>query len=301
MTVVVTGASGNFGRSAAERFLAVLPPSELILTTRNPDSLADFAARGVTVRQADFDSPVDELAEAFRGADKMLLISALAVGKRVAQHGRAIEAAVKAGVTHIAYTSFIGSPDSDALVATEHTATEKMMADSGAAYTYLRNNQYAEAVSDVIAPMIIANGVWRGSAAEGKVGFVSREDCAAAAVAVLTTPGHENKAYDICGPDAMTCAEAGTLIGSLVGKEIGYVTITDDELYAQFDAIGAPRAFDPDSDWDAPWCSDDMVSFERAIREGYLAKAPGDVEMLTGQKPRSLRDVILERVPGASA
>lgn len=297
MVVLVTGASGQFGRSAAERLLSLVPPTDLILTTRHPDRLADLAERGVEVRQADFNDSEDSLVEAFRGADIMLLISTLSVGKRVTQHSRAAAAAKRAGVGHIVYTSFVGVPHSKALVAGEHAGTEEALQASGLTWTFLRNSHYAEAVSDVIAPIMLSTGVWRAAAAEGRTGVVSRDDCVAAAVAVLTTPGHENVAYHITGPEALSCREEAAIIAEVAGAPLAYQVITDDDLYAQFDAMGVPRQVDENAETEIPWCSDDMVSFERAIREGELSLVSDDVERLTGTPPRPLRDVLAARLP----
>ncbi len=108
MSVIVTGASGQFGRAAAERLITLIPPSELILTTRRPEQLADLAAKGAQVRFADFDDPAS-LATAFAGGTKMLLISTARAGSRLQQHKNAVEAGKGAGVSHIAYTSFVNA------------------------------------------------------------------------------------------------------------------------------------------------------------------------------------------------
>ena len=299
MAIIVTGASGQFGRAAADLLIKRVPPSELILTTRKPEKLADLAAKGANVRRADFDDPAT-LAEAFKGGTKMLLISTARVGTRVGQHANAINAAKAAGVTHVAYTSFINCDldDNPAIVKLDHRATEELMEQSGMAWTHLRDSQYAEAVAQVIAPVAIMNGSQPGSAGDGGVAFVSRDDCVACGVAVLTTPGHENKAYTLTGPDILTFPKAIAMISEISGKPITYQLVTDDDMFAFFDAMGAPRhASDIVPDGPIPWSSDDMVSFERAIREGFLDKKTDDVERLTGRKPRSLRDVLLQYAP----
>jgi len=297
MAIIVTGASGQFGRAAAERFLEEgVPASELILTSRKPEALADLAARGATVRHADFDDPAS-LKTAFAGGEKMLLISTARVGTRVGQHANAIDAARAAGVRHIAYTSFINCDlaDNPAIVKLDHRATEEHMERSGVAWTHLRDSQYAEAVAQVIAPVAILNGRQPGSAGDGGVAFVSRDDCVACAVAVLTTPGHERKAYTLTGPEIYTFPRAIALIAEISGKPITYERVTDEDMFAFFDRMGAPRhASDIVPDGPIPWSSDDMVSFERAIREGFLDQKTDDVERLTGRKTKSLRAVMME-------
>ena len=108
MAIIVTGASGAFGMAAARLLLERVPASELILTTRKPEQLAEFSKLGVKVRKADFDYP-ETLGAAFAGGEKMLLISTARVGSRVSQHENAVKAAVKAGVKHIVYTSVMGA------------------------------------------------------------------------------------------------------------------------------------------------------------------------------------------------
>ena len=135
MTTIVTGATGSFGRLITAQLLEHLHPAELILTTRNPPALANLAARGAHVRYADFDRP-ETLAGAFEDGDRMLLISTLSVGRRATQHRNAIEAAVRAGVKHIVYTSSGGAtPANPAIVIPDHLQTEDALKTSGVAYT----------------------------------------------------------------------------------------------------------------------------------------------------------------------
>ncbi|MER6939638.1 NAD(P)H-binding protein, partial [Nocardioides sp. NPDC000441] len=140
MTIAITGASGQLGRLVADQLLTTVDPAELVLLTRDPAKLADYAERGADVRAADFSKP-DELVEAFAGVERVLLISTDAVGARVEGHLAAIDAAVKAGVRHMAYTSVSGpTADNPAGVVADHAATEEALRESGLAWTMLRNN-----------------------------------------------------------------------------------------------------------------------------------------------------------------
>ena len=295
MGIIVTGASGQFGRAAAEQLIERVPPSELVLTTRKPEQLADLAARGAQVRFADFDDPAS-LTAAFAGGDKMLLISTARAGSRLQQHKNAVEAARAAGVRHVAYTSFVNArkPGNPSVECFDHRDTEIFIEQSGLAYTHLRDSHYAEAVAMIIAPIAIAAGRLPTSAHDGAEAMVSREDCAASAVAVLTTPGHEDKAYDLTGPDLLSIPQAVQMIRELSGKPVAVDYVSDEDMFAHFDALGFPRQASDPVDPDRPWSSDGMVSFERAIREGYFAVISNDVEKLTGRKPRALREVLIQ-------
>lgn len=295
MAIIVTGASGQFGRAAAKHLLKKAPADELIFTTRKPQELADFAAQGANVRKADFDDPAG-LDAAFRGGDRMLLISTARVGTRVGQHRNAIEAARRVGVKHVVYTSILNAQraDNPAIVKLDHRATEEILERSGLAWTFLRDSQYAEAVAMAMAPVALKMGRHFGSSAEGKVAYVSREDCVECAVSVLTSPGHEYKAYDLTGPELFTQRSTMALVSELAGKPIEYVSVDDEGMYAMFDSLGVPRhASDDPTSAPIPWCSTDMVTFSQAIREGFFNVVSNSVQRLTGHPPRSLREVML--------
>jgi NAD(P)H dehydrogenase (quinone) len=299
MSIIVTGASGGFGKAAARLLLEKMPASELILTTRKPEQLAEFAARGAQVRKADFDFP-ETLAAAFAGGERMLLISTARVGSRVGQHANAIHAAVRAGVKHIIYTSIIGADrlDNPAIVKLDHRATEEILEKCGAKWTFLRDSQYAEAIGMAVIPPALASGKLPDNAHDGPISFVSRDDCVATAVGVLTQSGHENKAYDLTGPELLSFPKAVALAEQLSGKKIDYRRVSDDEMFAYFDSLGVPRhASDDATSAPIPWSSDDMVTFGQAIREGFFNVLTDHVERITGRKPRPLIDVLRQFQP----
>lgn len=297
MSIVVTGASGSFGRQVAELLLQKVPASELILVTRNPDALAPFAERGAQVRAGDFDKP-ETLGRAFTGADKMLLISTLAVGRRrQTQHRTAIEAAQAAGVKHIVYTSSVGiHPRNPSLAVADHLLTEDWLRRSGVAFTVLRDSQYAEVIATMLAPMALETGKWVMSTGEGGMAFVSKQDCVASAAAALTTLGHEGAIYEITGPALYTFREAAALAQEIGGRSVEYLSVSHEEKLSFFDAAGIPREYvegETNSDGTGIWGSEEMVSYERAIRQGYFSICSQHVQLLTGRPARSLREVFL--------
>ncbi|MBB5984729.1 SDR family oxidoreductase [Sphingobium lignivorans] len=294
--IVITGASGQYGRLATDLLIAQGLADRLILITRSPARLADRVAQGCTVRYGDYDKP-ETLADAVRDAEKMLLISGTRVGARVVQHEAAIDAATAAGVRHILYTSFIGidDPANPAEVRHDHIETERLMRASGMAWTALRDAHYADAMLLMAGPGMMATGKWVSNAGDGREAMVWRDDCVACAVAVLTTPGHENKVYNITGPALQTFDEVAALVREITGRPLEHVKVDDEGQYALFDAMGIPRRpVDDQYVKGIPWNSDDMVTFGRAIREGFLEICTDDVERLTGRKARSVRQMIEE-------
>ncbi len=296
MRTIITGASGAFGTMVTELLLQQMPASELILVTRKPQSLAHLAARGAQVRFGDFDDR-QSLTAAFAGGERMLLISTLDVGeRRRRQHTIAVEAATKAGVQHIAYTSSVGiHPHSPAFVVADHLYTEDLLRDSGMAFTILRDAQYAEVIVNMIAPMAIATGRWTSSAGDGCMAFVSKKDCVAVAAGVLTTPGHEGAIYEVTGPELLSFRDAARLAAEISGRPIEYVVVSHEEKQAEFDAAGIPRRYveGVTHELSGPWASEEMMSYERALGASYFAICSHHVKLVTGRPALSLRDVYL--------
>lgn len=281
ITVAVTGASGNLGRAIAEGLLDVLDSQDVVLITRTPDNLADLAARGADVRRGDFDDPAS-LSAAFAGVDRLLVISGDVLGARVHGHVAAFRAAVEAGVGHIAYTS-MGNPSDDnpAIAAADHRATEQALRATGAAWTILRNGIYADLQVDAAAGAI-ATGTLLTNAGNGRNAYVTRADCAAAAIAVLTTDGHERKAYDVTGPEALDAEDLATIYGELGGRKVG-IAHADDESWvaAMVQHAGMPEPM-----------ARILATFGAAQRQGYAAVVTPTVERLTGRPPTSLREFL---------
>ncbi|WP_408590662.1 SDR family oxidoreductase [Novosphingobium sp.] len=296
--IAITGASGQYGSIVADALVAQGRAADLILITRSPVKLADRAAQGCAVRYGDYDKP-ETLVTALAGADKLLLISGTRVGARVVQHRAAIDGAVAAGVGHVLYTSFIGidDPANPAEVRHDHIETERLIRASGLGFTMLRDAHYADSMILMAGPGVMASGAWVSNAGEGLEAMVWREDCALCAVAALTGDGHEGQVYDITGPALESFAQVTATMAEVTGIPLTYRSVDDATQYAMFDAMGIPRRpVDDQFVGGIPWNSDDMVTFGRAIREGFLAICSNDVERLLGRPPRSTREMIEDNV-----
>jgi NAD(P)H dehydrogenase (quinone) len=222
-TLIVSGASGQLGGLVVEELLARgIEPERLILVSRTPDKLERYAELGASTRFGDFSQP-ESLAAAYEGGDRMLLISIdTGVGQgRADLHKNAIDAAVAAGVRHIAYTSFVDLDNNDSPLAADHRRTEQFLRDSGVAWNMLRNSLYADGLVGRAARMVADGSVT--AAYTGGVAYVTREDCAAAAAAVLATDGHENRAYDITGPEVVLPQDVARITSEITGVTIAVV------------------------------------------------------------------------------
>lgn len=284
-TLLVTGASGQLGRSVINHLLDTfkVPAAKIIATTRTPANLADLAARGVTIREANFDDQAS-LAKAFAGAERVLIISTneLAIqGKRREQQLAAVAAAKQAGVGHLHYTSMPNTePGSAVAFAPDHYDTEQAIKASGIPYTIFRNGWYDENLF-MAAPQILASGHWYTSAGDGAISYGARDDYAAAIAAGLASDASESTTYTLTGPKAYTTAEVAALITEVTGKPIQIVQLSDEALTEGIKAAGLPEPI-----------AKVLVSFDAATRAGDLGMVTDSVEKLSGRKSVSLKQFI---------
>lgn len=221
--IIISGASGNLGGLTVDALLARgVPANRLILVSRTPEELARYADMGASTRYGDFTEP-DSLPAAYAGGKRMLLVSiggGALPAPRPELHQRAIDAAIAAGVELIAYTSWAAISQGDtAGISADHVATEQILRDSGVAWTMLRNSVYMDGVPDQARPMI-ESGQATVPANDIGMAYVTRADCAEAAAAVLTTPGHENRVYDITGPEVIGTREIAAAAAAVSGRDI---------------------------------------------------------------------------------
>jgi len=240
--IAVTGATGQLGTLVIEALLKTVPANQIIAAVRTPSKAKAFADKGVQVREADYARP-ETLASAFSGATKVLLISGNEVGQRVPQHKAVIDAAKKAGVQLLAYTSLLKADTTGLLLGTEHVATEQYLQASGVPYSLLRNGWYTENITPGIAPAL-QQGAFIGATKEGRIAAATRAEYAAAAAAVLTGEGHENTIYELAGDNAFTRAEFAAEVSKQTGKTIGYHDLPEQE-YAAILATFLPHGMAP--------------------------------------------------------
>ncbi|QHP82505.1 SDR family oxidoreductase [Pectobacterium odoriferum] len=239
--IAITGASGQLGRLVIKQLLEKVPASGIVALVRDVNKVTDLSALGVQVKAADYNQR-EALASALQGVDKVLLISSSEVGQRAAQHRNVIEAAVKAGVKLVAYTSLLHADKSPLALAAEHQQTEALLKASGLPHVLLRNGWYTENYAASI-PAALEHGVFIGSAGEGKITSATREDFAAAAVAVLTQEGQAGKVYELAGDEPYTLAELAAEISKQSGKNIGYQNLSEAEFTAALVSAGLPDVF----------------------------------------------------------
>ncbi len=239
--IVVTGATGQLGRLVITSLLKKVPASGIVAAVRNVEKAKDIAALGVQVRQADYNQPASWDA-ALKGADKVLLISSSEVGQRARQHRAVIDAAKRAGVKLLAYTSVLRADTSVLGLAGEHKETEDYIRASGVPSVLLRNGWYTENYAMGI-PTALSLGAVYGCAGDGRISGAARADYAEAAAAVLTKEGQAGKVYELAGDTGFTLTEFAAEISRQSGKSINYVNLPETEYKKALLGAGLPEPF----------------------------------------------------------
>jgi len=281
--IVVTGATGALNGATVDHLLDRVPANEIAVAVREVAEAERFAERGVEVRHGDYADP-DSLPGAFEGADQLLLVSSNDPGAdAVSLHRTAIEAAATTGVGRVLYTSHQGAAlDTPFRPGRDHAATEQLLAESGVAWTSLRNGYYAHSLNWLMGP-------WRETGvitvpADGPVSWTAREDAAEAAAVILASNG----AYD--GPATLTAGSAPTfediaaIASELTGRTIGLAVKEPDEWVAAQVAAGQKE-----------FMARFSLGIYQAAHDGFFAGVDPLLGTLLGHEPQTVRDLLAQQ------
>ena len=283
--IAVTGATGKLGRQVVAGLLEKVPASEIVAAVRTPDKAADLAALGVQVREADYTKP-ETWASALVGADKVLLISGNDIGAdRVTQHQAVTDAAKDAGVMLLAYTSILHADTTPLKLAETHKKTEKNIRASGLPFVFLRNGWYFENQTAALAPAI-QHGAILGTAGDGRFASAAIADYAAAAVAVLTQPGQENKVYELAGDAPYTMTEMAAEVTKHTGKQVVYTNLPPDGYQSALVSFGIPA-----------FLAGYLVDAEEGAAKGELDDTSGQLHALIGRPTTTLAEAVAAALP----
>lgn len=286
MTIVVTGATGQLGGRVIESLLARgTAADDLIAAVRSPAKAAGIAARGVRVREADYDRP-ETLRTALAGASRLLLVSSNEPGQRVTQHRNVIDAATAAGLELFAYTSALAAQLNPMIIAADHKATELLLEASGLPYAVLRNGWYAENYTQNLAA-VQDSGMLYGSAGNGRIAAAPRIDYAEAAAVVLTSPGPRNATYELGGDEPFSMTELAAEIARQTGTRVTYQDLPAGEYINVLVRSGVPAE-------QAVLVADSDL----AVSRGFLTTDRGDLRRLLGRPTTPLADTVAAALAG---
>ncbi|MFF1463733.1 NAD(P)H-binding protein [Streptomyces sp. NPDC058330] len=265
--IVVSAASGAFGRLVVEALLARRPAAHVVAAVRSPERVRDLAARGVEVRVGDYDAP-ETLRAAFEGAGRLLLISSpeLDPARRVAQHLAALDASRAAGVGAVVYTSFLGADTRADGVTAAHHATERALRDGGPPHTLLRHPFYSEAFLDTGLHDAVTTGVLADGTGGRGINTAFRTDLAEAAARVLTEDQHLGRAYDFTGT-LWTYPQLARALSRVSGTPVVH--------RARREPVPGPQGW-----------------LEQQVRHGALERQTGDLHHVLGRPPTTLEQAV---------
>lgn len=269
--ILVTGASGTLGREVVRALQAANIPFRAAYHT--PSKAEAARARGIDALTLDFAQPAT-LKGAFAGSDKLFLL-----GPPVPEQTRleltAVEAAREAGVAHVVKLSTLGAAEEAFLIAKVHRPAEVALEASGVAWTFLRPNSFMQNALTEMGETIRAENALYSASGDGKISHIDARDIAEVAVRALTETGHEGRAYDLTGPEALAYDDYALELSSALGRPIRHVNLPPEVLGRSLSDAGLPDDF-------VAW----LVDLERFYREGGASAVSHDFERVTGRKPR---------------
>jgi uncharacterized protein YbjT (DUF2867 family) len=267
---LITGASGRVAQRAAA--LLTQRGYGLRLMTRTPQRAPKL--EGAKVVRGDFAEPAT-LEDAFAGVSSALVVSGSGKpGERARLHQNAFEAAARARVRHVVYLSLQGdSPSSRYPFSRDHFLSEQYLAATGIPYTVLRNAFYL----DMFLERFDADGVMRGPANETRGAFVSREDAAQTAAAVLADP--PGGTHDVTGSEALSLTDVARRFSAMTGRHLHYQPESTKSARARLSKR------EP-----ASWGVDLSIGWFEAIAAGELDHTSDAVFRFTGKEPLNLEE-----------
>ncbi len=282
--ILITGATGNYGKSTIDFLLKKgVSSTNIVALVRDEEKAADLKNKDIEIRIGDYDN-YEQLVNAFKEIDKLLLISGSDIVNRDQQHHNVIEAAKEAGVKHIVYTSFVRKNETEtspiAFVAASHIATENWIKNSGMHYTILRNNLYMDLLPWFFGEKVMETGVFL-PAGDTIAAFALRDDMAEATANVMMTEGHENKVYNFSNTENVSVGEMATSLSEIAGKEVTYTSPSTEVYIETLTNANVPADY-----------VGMFAGFSTAIKQGEFTVENSDLENLLGRKPTSAKQFL---------
>jgi len=281
--ILVTGATGQLGKATIDFLLKKIGANQIAALARDPKKAEELKQRGIDVRIGDY-KDYALLVKAFKGIEKLLLISSNDLVDRTSQHLNAVRAAKETGVKHVVYTSFqrkTNGPAGLAFLLQSHLETEKALAESGTKYTFFKNGYYLDMVPDLIGRNVLQMGTIFFPAGNGKVNFVLRRDIAEGLAHVLTTSGHENKAYEIGSDTTYSFADIAAILNELTGKKIQYVSPPLEAFKQELAKHSVPPVF-----------IEMLANFGQFFADGGMDVPDPTLGSLLGRKPTGMKEFL---------
>ena len=279
--ICVTGANGTLGSEVIRQLKGQARPFRGAYFSERAAQIAQ--ARGIEAVTIDYNHPAS-LRAAFQGCDAVFLLGPNAVNQTELELN-AVDAARSAGVRHIVKQSVMGAAEEAYSLAKIHRLVEKAIEGSGMVWTFLRPNSFMQNAVTYMAPTIRAEGVFYSASEQARISHIDVRDIAAAAVAALTTDGHEGRSYTLSGPEALTYDEVADELSKALRRSIRHISLPAADLKIGMLAESIPESI-----------ADRLLDLERYFREGRASSITGDVERVTGRAPRRFAGYVRDTV-----
>lgn len=276
----VTGATGQFGRLAIASLLRRTNAGQVVALVRDPARASDLERLGVAVRAFDYDVP-DRLSASLEGVTRLLLVSSDTPDRRIAQHKAVIDAAARAAVEAIAYTSIIHADTNPMSLAESHRETERMIAASGLSHAILRNSWYIENYL-IGAEAAIAHGTLLGSTGNGPISGATRADYAEAAAVILTGAPGPDRVYELAGDEAFTLSDVAEVLSEAAGRTVQYRDLPEPAYREALIGAGVPAGF-----------AAALAEYSAKAAGGILADRSRTLSGLIGRPTETMRETVL--------
>ena len=280
-TILVTGATGTIG---SQLLSALKGQQDLTVRAAVRSATKAESIKGGNVTPVDFEyTNSEQMQKAVEGVEKLFLITPFSQDQ-VDLGARLIDFAKAAGVKHVVKLSAMGADFAPGIqLGRWHRTLERYISGSGLTYTFLRPNNFMENFVNFYGPAQDGNIYlpW----GQGACSFIAGADVAAVAAAALTSSGHENKAYDVTGPEAFTIAQAAATLGEVTGRKIQYVEVPEAAARNAMLDGGMPA-----------WMVDGMMELHGINKAGYAAQVTDTVQKLTGRAPTSFAQFAKQNV-----
>lgn len=272
MKIGITGATGQLGKLVVEQLKRKIAAENIVVLVRKPENAKELE---VETRAFDYNNSEDLHAQ-LKGIDKLLLISANEIGQRVRQHKNVIQAAKRAGVKWVVYTSLLHADSTTINLAGEHMETEKILKESGIDHTILRNGWYTENYTASIGGAL-AGGAFIGSAGSGKISSAARIDYAEAAAVVLLNENYKGNVFELAGDNAYSLSDLAAEISNQTGKDLPYRNLQEEEYTKILESFNIPKSF-----------AHTIASWDISASKGDLFDESGELSKLIGRPTTSL-------------
>lgn len=277
--ICVTGAGGTLGSELVRQLEAARVPFRCTYFSKERAQAA--RERGIEAMVVDYGRPAT-LRPAFDGCAKVFLLAPVALNQPELEHN-AVEAAQAAGVRHIVKQSVIRADEMSYELAKVHRPVEEAIESSGMAWTFLRPNSFMQNALTFMSRTIRKDSAFYSAADQARISHIDVRDIAAVAVKALTEAGHEGRAYDLTGPEALGYDELAAELSTALGRTIRHVSLPPPDLKAGMLAGGMPEPL-----------ADRLLDLERFFREGGASRVTDDVRRVTGRKARAYADYVRE-------